>query len=93
MTRRERSSSKREKRRGLGSCGYCGKQTYESRADARRVARTAHHGDSGLTAYECPDAKVVGILGFWHIGHLNAMVKHGDYHRYSMPTAGSKETR
>lgn len=74
----------------LGTCCYCGKRTYESRAEARRAARSLHHGDSRLNAYECPDAVLAGHANWWHIGHLNGMTKHGEYPRHSRPIATEK---
>lgn len=62
--------ARRQARGPAGTCDYCGKLTYWSRVDARRAARTVHHGDSGMSAYECHAALKAGFSGLWHIGHL-----------------------
>lgn len=64
--------ARREARKAAGTCDYCGKLVYWSRVDARRAARTVHHGDSGLAAYECHNALAAGFGGLWHIGHLRS---------------------
>lgn len=46
--------------RGTGTCSYCGKVCYKSRADARSAKRSLHPGEK-MHAYRC---------GFyWHFGH------------------------
>lgn len=59
-------SRNRKKRRDfsfLFTCGPCGKRTYPTRKEARRVARAVHPDDQ-LASYECP-----AHLGLFHIGH------------------------
>lgn len=66
-------------RKSAGTCPYCGKQRYVTRADARRIAKDVHHDQ--MSAYECRYALDAGIPDFWHIGHLHPAVKRGDGHR------------
>lgn len=53
-------------------CPECGKRTYPSRKDARRVARQIQGSGPRQSAYECaPDT------GRWHTGHLAPAVIYG----------------
>jgi hypothetical protein len=59
---------------GHFTCQHCGKQTYLSRKEAKRVAKTVHPGED-LNAYRCPHGEG------WHIGHLPKAVVNGDFSR------------
>lgn len=48
-------------RLNLGRCADCGKVRYETRAKARRAARTRHRGNR-MRAYPCG--------AYWHLGHI-----------------------
>lgn len=50
--------------RRLFHCDHCGKWSYGTRKDAKRVMRNAHPGAKGLEAYRCPT-----WLDVWHYGH------------------------
>lgn len=52
-------------------CPTCGKRSWLTRADAKKVARRMH--DTHLNVYRCGDA--------WHLGHLPAPVIRGDLNR------------
>lgn len=59
-----------------GPCPTCGKQRYDTRADAKHVIRTVHHGAKWLTAYRCGD--------YWHAGHTTYQVRRGVIPRSAM---------
>lgn len=54
----------------LGTCTYCGKQSYKSRNHAKDAARRYSH--TRLSPYRCPTGS-----GMWHLGHLPLDVVHG----------------
>ena len=69
--RRTRASVKRETTTQVRRwrCGYSGKWSYESRKDARRMAKVAHPHDTQLTAYRC------SYEDHWHIGHVDVYAR------------------
>lgn len=50
------------------TCRDCGKKSYVSRQEARRIARVKHPGQQ-MNEYRCGD--------MWHIGHTPPYVKAG----------------
>lgn len=58
----------------VGWCEECGKKTYWSRKEARRIARLHH--SSHKSAYPCPINE-----DWWHVGELSWLVIKGVYAR------------
>ncbi len=52
-------------------CDECGKWSYLTRHDAKKVAREAHP-ESHMDVYRCPNAR-----GYWHYGHMHPSVLEG----------------
>lgn len=72
MTRRRhvRAPEKREATQPRRwHCPPTGKWSYESRKDARRMAKVAHPHDTRLTAYRCWHED------HWHIGHVDVYAR------------------
>lgn len=69
------------------TCDACGKRSYESRKDARRVARRLSPGKGRVHAYRCR------TTGLWHVGHVPTPVKTGRVSRrdYGGRRAGSAQ--
>lgn len=59
-------------------CPDCGKRTYTSRRDAKRVCTRARDGGKP-SAYECEPGS-----GRWHSGHLGQAVKLGVLTRHEL---------
>lgn len=51
-------------------CPDCGKRCWETRADAKRIARRMGKQTRHLAAYRCSS-------GWWHLGHLPTIVARG----------------
>ena len=50
-------------------CPDCGKKRWQSKADAKAMAKRTPGGHE-LSAYRCGN--------YWHLGHIPTVVKHGD---------------
>jgi len=61
------------RRAGWTTCDHCGKRSFRSRKLAKQFGRTAHPGDTNLSAYQCRR----GGTGY-HYGHLPEEVVQGE---------------
>lgn len=55
--------------RAISTCAHCGKQSYMTRADAKRAAKTISPGEH-YSPYQCLD-------GYWHFGKLSPTIARG----------------
>ncbi len=67
-------------------CPACGKRCWDTKADAKRIARRMGKQARKLSTYRC-------VSGWWHLGHLPTAVSRGVSTRADIsPTAPRPST-